>query len=83
MMTSVPSEIVSRYSGELRKDGDHRESQILFEYDSTFNLLHKIATVNDLELPLLFKKPFIDHGSVTGCIVFVDRFTVFYCLRTT
>ena len=50
MMTSVPSEIVSRYSGELRKDGDHRESQILFEYDSTFNLLHKIATIHRMQI---------------------------------
>ena len=83
MMTSVPSEIVSRYSGELRKDGDHRESQILFEYDSTFNLLYEVATMNDIELPLLFKKQFIDHGAVTGCSVFVDRFTVLNCFRTT
>lgn len=66
MLTRVPTEVVRRYSGELRKEGDHREAQVLFEYDSIFKLLLETATEENLELPSLFKKPFIDHGSVTG-----------------
>ena len=56
---------VLSYSGELRRDGDWREAQVLFEYDKVFNVLKEKGLECELDLPPLFLKDYIDHGSLT------------------
>ena len=65
-MTPIPSSVISDYDGELKNSGDEREAQILYEFDSGFNLLRDCAIQNGLSLPPLFDKSYIDHGCVTG-----------------
>ena len=73
MLTPVPSSALSSYDGELKNSGDEREAQILYEFDCGFQLLLNCGVENGLQLPPLFDKSYIDHGSVTG--VFPDMLT--------
>ena len=66
MLQEVPSEVIQSYSGELRKKGDKREAQILYEYDCVYKILYDKAKQCELELPPLMLKTYVDHGAVTG-----------------
>ena len=66
MMTKISTTETETYNGELRKVGDDREAQILYEYDNVYSRLDAKAKEHNLDLPPLFKKNFTDHRALTG-----------------
>ena len=66
MLTKVSTAQTSAYNGELRRDDDDREAQVLFEYDGVYGHLRGKAREHGLDLPPLFQKSYTDHGCVTG-----------------
>ena len=66
MMEKVSTQETRSYAGELRIEGDERESQVLKEYDGVYRALLRKGQEFRLELPPLFKNNFIDHGSLTS-----------------
>ena len=65
MLEKATSAEISAYNGELRKCNDEREAQLLLEYDKAYMILKERGNELGLNLPPLFLKEFIDHGSVT------------------
>ena len=66
MMEKASTPEIRSYSGELRIEGDERETLVLKEYDAVYRLLLSKGEEFSLELPPLFRKDYIDHGSLTS-----------------
>ena len=66
MMKKIHTSETKLYDGELRKQGDDREAQLLKDYDAVFKTLLDKGLEHGLELPPLFEKDFIDHGALTS-----------------
>ena len=66
MMTKISTTETATYNGELRKAGDDREAQCIYEYDNVYSHLDAKAKEHNLDLPPLFQKNFTDHGALTG-----------------
>ena len=65
MLEKATSAEIAAYNGELRKCNDEREAQLLLEYDKSFMILKERGIELGLDLPPLFLKECIDHGSIT------------------
>ena len=64
MLKKATSQEIAAYNGELRKENDEREGQVLADYDRFYKMLKEKVLECNLELPPLFRLDFIDHGAL-------------------